>query len=204
MRNILFSKKEFKEESQLTKERAIPDNAVEITQSGSIIHRLIPEFFVTAAFIASVFLSGISLIKSCDKPTPRTDFKFAVEAISVAFICFMVLPYVHEIIHALIYPAKAIKTIWKTSSTYFVYCEAVLMLAMPLVILGFLPFVLWVIFIKSLSTELTYILLIADIYMIFTCLSDIGAIWITLRFVPKDAKVFSYGAHYYYRENEEE
>ncbi|MDE6426552.1 MAG: DUF3267 domain-containing protein [Ruminococcus sp.] len=206
MRNIVFSKEKFKEESQLKIGGTILDNAVEITQSHSIIHRLIPEFLITASVIAAVLFSGIFLIRACDKSTPQTDLKFAAEAISVVIICFIVLPYVHEIIHALMYPAKAEKTIWKTSNTYFVYCEAeisrkrmVFMLIMPLIILGLLPFVLWIIFIQSLSAELAYIFLIADIYMIFTCLSDIGAIWITLRFVPQDAKVFSYGAHYYYR-----
>lgn len=206
MRNIVFSKEKFKKESQLKSGKVILDGSVEITQSRSVIHRLIPEFLITASFIVTVLFSGIFLIIACDKPTPETDLKFATEAISVGIICFMVLPYVHEIIHALIYPVKAKKIIWKMSTSYFVYCEAeisrkrmIFMLITPLIILGLFPYVLWIIFIQPLSAELAYIFLIADIYIIFTCMSDIGAIWVTLRFVPRDAKVFSYGTHYYYR-----
>lgn len=146
------------------------------------------------------------MIKHCDKQLPETNLKFSIEFIGVFAVCFLILPLIHEIIHAFVYPAKADKKIWKLPSAYFVYCEAemsrnrmVTVLAMPLVILGLFPFIAWIAFLSSLPGGLAYILLIADIYMIFLCISDIGAIWVTLRYVPKNAKVFSSGVHYYYR-----
>ena len=207
MRNIVFSKERFTDESQLKSENNIIDNATEVVEAGSLMHRLLPEVIITAAFITVALFIGHFIIKLNGKAAPETNIKFAVEAIGVFAMCFLLLPYIHEFIHATLYPAKADKTVWKRQGSYLVYCEAevsrrrmVLILAMPLIVLGLLPFVVWMAVLPVLSAEMAYILLVADIYMIFICISDIGAIWVTLRFVPNDAKVFSYGLKYYYKQ----
>lgn len=196
----------FKDEAQLKSGRQLPEGSVEILQAKSVRCRFIPELLITALIIGTVFFTGHTMIKHYDKPLPETDLKFCLEFIGVFAVCFLMLPLIHELIHALVYPVKADKKIWRLPSSYFVYCEAemnrnrmVLVLVMPLVLLGLLPFIAWMVFLSSLPGGLAYILLIADLYMIFLCISDIGAIWVTLRYVPKKAKVFSSGVHYYYR-----
>lgn len=206
MRNIKFNKEILKDEAQLKSGRKLLSDDVEVKQMGTLPHRIIPAVLFTSIIITTAGWFGIFLLKHSDKPAPEMDIFFALKLMAIFAIYFIIFPYIHELIHGMCYPSQAVKNVWKRPTSFFVYCEAqvskkrmIAILIMPLFLLAVIPYIAWLWLLPELSATMAYILLIADLYIVFTCISDIGAVWVIAKYVPRNAEVFSRGFKFYYR-----
>lgn len=71
---------------------------------------------------------------------------------------------------------------------------------MPFLIFGIVQFIIWIFVIPFLNAGLTIGIYSSIIYIVFTCISDLGASYLVLTEVSKGAKVFMYGSELYYIE----
>lgn len=125
----------------------------------------------------------------------------------LAVVCYFLLKTAHEYIHALCYPLGAQKTIWMygRNGVLFCYCNApvsklrfiVISLA-PMVILGIIPFIVWMFAAGSLSIAVNIAVVFMIWIMIFFAMGDAANVYNTIRQVSKDAAVIHYGMHSYW------
>ena len=118
-----------------------------------------------------------------------------------------ILKFIHEYIHAILYPLKSKKTIWKYTSNgaYFIYCNTkisklrfiVISLA-PMILLGIIPFVIWLFIADKIDLTISVVYVIMTWIMVFFAMGDLANVYNTIRQVPKNAKVFNYGLRSYW------
>ena len=127
--------------------------------------------------------------------------------IAAAFLVNYILKFIHEYIHAILYPLKSKKTIWKYTSNgaCFLYCNTkisklrfiVISLA-PMILLGIIPFVIWLFIADKIDLTISVVYVIMTWIMVFFAMGDLANVYNTIRQVPKNAKVFNYGLHSYW------
>ena len=199
MFNIVF-KGNYVSDDQLIKRDSIPKEAVEF----GIIPNLQGEFGrgflilmpVLAAMVAATFLK----VKDLDYHlTMGLD---VIVSFVLTIVSVYLLTFVHEIIHALFYPADAIKEIWKSKEqgAYFVYCEKeiskerfIIMCLAPMFILGIIPFIIWLILPNYIPMPYSLAVSITFWLMTIVAMGDVANVYHVIKEVPKGAKVFNYG-----------
>jgi len=199
MFNIVF-KGNYVSDDQLIKRDSIPKEAVEF----GIIPNLQGEFGrgflilmpVLAAMVAATFLK----VKDLDYHlTMRLD---VIVSFVLTIVSVYLLTFVHEIIHALFYPADAVKEIWKSKEqgAYFVYCEKeirkerfIIMCLAPMFILGIIPFIIWLILPNYIPMPYSLAVSITFWLMTIVAMGDVANVYHVIKEVPKGAKVFNYG-----------
>ena len=196
---------DFKDLNQLTKDRPVPENAVQFEEGNSF-----QDIFITGLKIAVpiglvMILCAIIRIKNLDY-----DVHFSiltVELIILAAASTYLLAYVHEFIHALFYPIDAEKQVWKMldQGAFFVYCERetskirfIVMCLAPAVILGIIPYIFWLAFPLALTFTGGIMVLVISFLMTFMALGDYVNVYNAIKQVPKDAKIFNFGIHSYW------
>ena len=94
------------------------------------------------------------------------------------------------------------KQIWKDKKdgAYFVYCEEpvsksrfIIMCLAPMVILGIIPFVIWLLLPKFLPMPYYLTLPIIFWFMTIMAMGDVANIYHVVKEVPNKTKVFNYG-----------
>lgn len=119
-------------------------------------------------------------------------------------IISFILMYVHEIIHALCFPKEAEKQIWTKfkEGALFIYCNETLskkrfiwMCAAPNVILGVIPYILFIIGAFDFNSNISNIIALTSWIMISSGIGDYLNIYNTIRQVPKGGKILNYGFH---------
>jgi len=199
MFNIVF-KGNYVSDDQLIKRDSIPKEAVEF----GIIPNLQGEFGrgflilmpVLAAMVAATFLK----VKDLDYHlTMGLD---VIVSFVLTIVSVYLLTFVHEIIHALFYPADAVKEIWKSKEqgAYFVYCEKeirkerfIIMCLAPMFILGIIPFIIWLILPNYIPMPYNLAVSITFWLMTIVAMGDVANVYHVIKEVPKGAKVFNYG-----------
>lgn len=199
MFNIVF-KGNYVSDDQLIKRDSIPKEAVEF----GIIPNLQGEFGrgflilmpVLAAMVAATFLK----VKDLDYHlTMGLD---VIVSFVLTIVSVYLLTFVHEIIHALFYPADAVKEIWKSKEqgAYFVYCEKeiskerfIIMCLAPMFILGIIPFIIWLILPNYIPMPYNVAVSITFWLMTIVAMGDVANVYHVIKEVPKGAKVFNYG-----------
>ena len=199
MFNIVF-KGNYVSDDQLIKRDSIPKEAVEF----GIIPNLQGEFGrgflilmpVLAVMIAATFLK----VKDLDYHlTMRLD---VIVSFVLTIVSVYLLTFVHEIIHALFYPADAVKEIWKSKEqgAYFVYCEKeirkerfIIMCLAPMFILGIIPFIIWLILPNYIPMPYSLAVSITFWLMTIVAMGDVANVYHVIKEVPKGANVFNYG-----------
>ncbi len=199
MFNIVF-KGNYVSDDQLIKRGSIPKEAVEF----GIIPNLQGEFGrgflilmpVLAAMVAATFLK----VKDLDYHlTMGLD---VIVSFVLTIVSVYLLTFVHEIIHALFYPADAVKEIWKSKEqgAYFVYCEKeiskerfIIMCLAPMFILGIIPFIIWLILPNYIPMPYNLAISITFWLMTIVAMGDVANVYHVIKEVPKGAKVFNYG-----------
>ncbi len=178
------------------------DNVDEVIAAG--IRQTLPMFVVMALLTVARFVKGLNWAV---ENSLGEIFLYSVIAIAV----YVVLIVLHEVIHALFYPVRSEKNIWlygaqaamifssaKISKTRFI----VLSLA-PTVLLGFMPFILWLLYAPLVSPAASVSWLVVCWLMVFGGVGDFYNVKNVLAQVPKNALVFNYGIHTYWIEKEE-
>ncbi len=198
MCNIKF-KGNYISDEQLIK-RKIPKNAVEFGKIKSIKNELGKGFLmILPLFILMIILTYFK-VKEIDY-----HLTMNIEAIISFFIVIVsvqILTIIHEIIHALFYPLKSTKEIWKSKKdgAYFVYCEDeisktryIVMCLAPLFILGIIPFTIWYLLPNVIPMPYNIAVAIIFILMTIVAMGDVSNITYVMREVPKKHKLFNYG-----------
>ena len=90
----------------------------------------------------------------------------------------------------------------------FVYSNAIVskrrfvaICLMPITILGIMPFIIGILLINTIPIEFTIDIVYVSVAMILCGVGDFTNAYNTIKQVPKDAKVFNYGYHSYWKDN---
>ena len=199
MFNIVF-KGNYVSDDQLIKRDSIPKEAIEF----GIIPNLQGEF--GRGFLILMPVLGVMVATTYLK-VKDLDYHLTMGLdVIVSFVLMIVsvylLTFVHEIIHALFYPADAIKEIWKSKEqgAYFVYCEKeiskerfIIMCLAPMFILGIIPFMIWLILPNYIPMPYNLAVSITFWLMTIVAMCDVANVYHVIKEVPKGAKVFNYG-----------
>lgn len=127
----------------------------------------------------------------------------------VWIVVYFLLIVLHECLHALFFPRRAVKDVWfYQMQAAMVYCNTpvtrtrfIVMSLTPAVILGFLPFAGWLFGAALVSPVFSLLWLAMSWSMIFGGLGDFYNVRNVVEQVPKDAWVFNYGIHTYWLED---
>lgn len=196
MFNIKFKGK-YTEKKQIQK-GYLPKNAIMFKEPNTVTKVFALGGLISLPFLALV---SIGLFTKINLKSINTDI-FIYSAI-LSFI----LMYVHEIIHALCFPRESEKEIWTklNEGALFVYCNEILpkrrfiwMCAAPNVILGVIPYGLFIIGIFDFNNTIASIIGITSWLMILSGIGDYLNIYNAIRQVPKSGEILNYGFHSYW------
>ena len=91
----------------------------------------------------------------------------------------------------------------------FVYCEEkvsklrfILMSLAPALVLGILPFLIWYVVAPFLSVEVSVCWALMSFTMTASAVGDFVNVYHAIRQVPKHAKIFNYGFHSFWIEED--
>lgn len=194
----------YKEETQLINGAALPINAVQFKERNNLSSIFILGAMVGMPFILSMILFAYFKMKEVNY---GYTFEFnSVTIITYLVTCFLMvaLLFVHEFIHAILFPLKAEKTIWfyPQQGALFVYCNAlvskirfIVICLAPAMILGVIPFVLWYVFAKQIQMPYSYAIVVISITNVVASVGDFANVYNAIRQVPKGAYIFNYGFH---------
>jgi len=169
-----------------------PDNIMAVFLKGSLI---------SLPFI--LILLGFAYLKF-GKMGITTGKLFGSPASLIAVLLSMVLIVVHELLHAIWFPKESVKEIWVQPEALaaFVYCNGVVskrrfiwLSFCPNIILGLVPYVLWLTGIFDFNLLLSQIIIMLAMFNIAAGIGDYFNIYSTIRQVPKNAWVRNYGFH---------
>ncbi len=120
----------------------------------------------------------------------------------IVILAVYILTIIHEIIHALFYPLKCRKEIWKSNSdgAYFVYCEEeisktrfIVMCLAPMFILGLIPFTIWLLIPNFIPMPYNIAVAITAWLMVIVAMGDVANVYHVIKDVPKNSRVFNRG-----------
>ncbi len=199
MLNIMF-KGNYVSDDQLIKRRDIPNSAVEY----GIVTSLQREFGRGLLILIPLF--WVMVVATYFKVKDLNYHLTMGPDVAVSFVLIIVLVYlltfVHEIIHALFYPADAVKEIWKSKEqgAYFVYCEKeisrerfIVMCLAPMFVLGIIPFGIWLILPDFIPMPYNIALPIVFWLMTIIAMGDVANVYHVIKEVPRGSSVFNHG-----------
>lgn len=199
MFNIKY-KGNYKDDKDLIKRKSIPKNAVEYGIVSDLKKELGRGFLIILPLVTIMLVLIIIKVKNIDFHL-KMDIHFII-SFFIVIVSVYLLTIVHEIIHALFYPIKSNKEIWKSKEqgAYFVYCEDeisksrfIIMCLAPMFILGIIPFIIW--YIIPTFIPMPYNIAVSIIFWLMTivAMGDVSNVCYVIKEVPKKAKVFNYG-----------
>ncbi|MBR4461877.1 MAG: DUF3267 domain-containing protein [Erysipelotrichaceae bacterium] len=209
MLNIVF-KGNYISDDQLIKRCDIPNNAVEYGIVSSLQKEFGRGLIILMPLFAVMVAATYFKIKDLDYHLTM-GLDVAVSFVLVIVSVYL-LTFVHEIIHALFYPADAVKEIWKSKEqgAYFVYCEKeisrerfIIMCLAPMFILGIIPFAVWLILPDFIPMPYNIAVPIVFWLMTIMAMGDVANVYHVIKEVPKGSNVFNHGLlRSFYIENE--
>lgn len=197
MFNIKYKGK-YKDESQL-KKGALQPNAVIFKEPNSISGAFLKGALISSPIIVVITIALVLKIGSIKN--------FTLNIVFLATMLSFILSFFHEVIHAVCFPKEAEKEIWTkfNEGALFVYCSEPLpkkkfiwMCFAPNLILGYIPFILFIIGIFDFNRSISNLVGISSWIMIVSGIGDYLNIYNTIKQVPKNADVFNYGFHSYW------
>lgn len=207
MQNIRF--RGFFENEEQLKTVSIPSTGVRFDEPEDINTLMKNGFFMSLPIIFSSFIiAGQTLFDvivnyRCEK----NDIVFSIIFSS---IIVMLYQFVHEIIHALLFPSKALKEIYvsKDLMSCFVYCTApvsklrfIIIAIAPNMVLGVFPLFIAVLCRSMLLPIVSFVLIITGFFSIVTGIGDYCNIFNAVCQVPENGYVFNSGLHSYWYED---
>ncbi len=204
MFNIVY-KGNFQSENQLVNNDKLSEKAVPFKEGKELNDLFNLGFILELPVIIPIMFLTILRIQSMER---HIVFNLkTIFVIAAAFLVNYILKFIHEYIHAILYPLKSKKTIWKYTSNgaCFIYCNTkisklrfiVISLA-PMILLGIIPFVIWLFIADKIDLTISVVYVIMTWIMVFFAMGDLANVYNTIRQVPKNAKVFNYGLHSYW------
>lgn len=165
-------------------------------------------FLSLPIIISSLMIAGVAFFdvvsnNQCEKK----DIIFSIIFSSIIILLYQ---FLHEIIHALLFPHKALKEIYvsKDLSSLFVYCTSpvskirfIIITIAPNIILGVVPLFTAVLCREVLSPVPVMILIITGYISIVMGIGDYCNIYNAVYQVPAGAYIFNSGLHSYWYES---
>lgn len=199
MFNIKY-KGNYKDDKDLIKRKSIPKNAVEYGIVSDLKKELGRGFLIILPLLIIMLILIILKVKNIDFHL-KMDIHFIISFL-IVIVSVYLLTIVHEYIHALFYPIKCNKEIWKSKEqgAYFVYCEEeiskgrfIIMCLAPMFILGIIPFIIW--YIIPTFIPMPYNISVSIIFWLMTivAMGDVSNVYYVIKEVPKKSKVFNHG-----------
>lgn len=185
--------------------KSLPEKAIPFREGDTISAAFLLGAVLSLPIMIPMIIASLIRFFQLDSQWGLNLHFFIAAALTV--FSMQLLTYVHEFIHAALYPKEAVKTIWKDKKhgAYFVYCDAkvsktrfIILCLAPAVILGILPFFLWLAICPILSTVWRFFTMILTWAMTFMAIGDYANVFNAVRQVPKEAKIFNYGVHSYW------
>lgn len=194
----------YKEETQLINGAALPINAVQFKEGDNL-----SSIFILGAMVGMPFILSIIFLAYFKMKEVNYGYTFELNSVTIItylVTCFLMvaLLFVHEFIHAILFPLKEEKTIWfyPQQGALFVYCNAlvskirfIVICLAPAMVLGLIPFVLWYVFAKHIQMPYSYAIVVISIINVVASVGDFANVYNAIRQVPKGAKIFNYGFH---------
>lgn len=154
-------------------------------------------------------ITGVYLIHllRIEKEIP---YKFIIISLFVTSMILFILQYVHEIIHALLYPLKEKKEIYymQGKAALFVYCQAkvsklrfIIICMAPTALLGFVPFWLGVLFRNHIPAMGVIIAIEIGIFCTLMGVGDFYNIYNAINQIPNGSILFNDGLSTYWQDN---
>lgn len=184
----------------------LPQNAVCLKEGDTVeevltqsLHMFVPVACVLACLSAGRLILGMQwqIGLQADR---------IIACVGIFVVSYTLLIFLHEWLHALFYPREALKEVWIYEwSAALVYCQApvkrerfMVMSLAPALILGFVPFALWLVWADAVAADFSLLWMILSWTMIFGGSADYYNFRNVLCQVPRGAQVFNFGLHTYW------
>ncbi len=199
MFNIVF-KGDYVSDEEMIRDKTVPDGAVEYGIVSGLDKEMGRGFLMEMPLLVLMIAAIYFKVKDIDYHL-KMDIHLVL-AFFLVILSVYILTIVHEVIHALFYPAEYEKQIWrsKEQGAYFVYCEEqvsrsrfIVMCLAPMFLLGILPFLLWLVL--PVSVPMPYYLAAAIVFWLMTivAIGDAANVYHVLKEVLRGAAVFNRG-----------
>lgn len=204
MLNIKFRGK-YTDEAQLINCKELPTGANQFREGKTLIGAFIRGTIITLPLILSMVIISVLKIRKATNNF-EVDLSFGI-IFAVMLLLGQLLTYLHEFIHALLYPQSAIKEIWKDTSqgVYFVYCSSVVsktrfivICLAPVILLGIIPYGIWLLIYNVLPINISICFAILTWIMTLMSVGDFYNVYNAILQVPNKSKIFNYGLHSYW------
>lgn len=204
MLNIRFRGK-YTDETQLINGTELPTGANQFKEGKTLMGAFIRGTIMTLPLIISMVIISVLKIRKITNDF-EVDLSFGITFV-VMLLLGHLLTYLHEFIHALLYPKNAVKEIWKDTSqgAYFVYCSSVVsktrfivICLAPVILLGIIPYGIWLLIYHVLPINISICFAILTWIMTLMSVGDFYNVYNTILQVPNKSKIFNYGLHSYW------
>ena len=211
MWNIEFKGKLKGDIDRISSGEPIPENAVRFKEPDSPqkafaqgILIALPPFFIMLV-LAIVRLVNVYSLKGVEDKSAYIKSFFP--AMIVSLLLLWPATYIHEYIHAFLFPKALKKQIYVSPETYslFVYCEEcvskprfIVICLGPAVIQGVLPFIAAILLAPVISAQVYLAIVFFGLMMFLSGIGDFVNTFNCVRQVPKNAEVFNRGFHSYW------
>ncbi|QEH68002.1 DUF3267 domain-containing protein [Cellulosilyticum sp. ST5] len=199
----------YQDEEQLKTGR-LPEAAIKYEEPDTMKEVFIKGTLISVPIFIIMIIGILVKIQVWQMQFSEINIKQLAGGILIASIISLPLVPIHEGLHAICYPKESIKEIWykKEEPAAFVYCNApisrrrfIWMSLCPNLVLGFIPYVLWIMGMFDGNRSVSQILISLAVLNIFTGIGDYLNIYSTITQTPKDSIIQNYGFHsYWYRE----
>lgn len=197
MRNIKYMGK-FTEESQIIRSE-LPLDAVKFKEPKSISKLILYGTFVSTPIL--ILTTILFVLKQ------GNIFELSFFTFFISMALNFPLMFVHELVHALSFPKEVQTEIWTKfdeAALFVTFYEPItkirfiMMSLAPAIILGFVPFTLYLMGWFDFNSTLSAIIGLTSWLMILSGVGDYLNVFNAVKQVPKNGFVFNHGIHSYW------
>lgn len=204
MKHIIY-KGQLKSEEQLQRAEII--KGAQVLKGGENVAKSFKMgMIVSSPILLSTLVLAMYLITSKISTNGINILQLLATTVIVTLLVVFSIP-IHEILHAIWFPAECDKEIWKTTSetAFFIYCTAkiekkhyIFLRLFPSIVLGLMPLTITLLIYNMSSTSIVIGLLIFAIANIYAGVSDYSVVYRIIRQVPRKAFIYNSGMKTYW------
>lgn len=207
MWNIEFKGKLEGDMEQISSDKPIPEGSVMFKEPDSSDKAFAMGALISAPLILIMFFAGLARMILLYRKVQGIEFGYGIMVFMITMAATYVSQYIHEYIHAFALPKEIKKQIYvmPQNQMFFVYIEEcvpkgsfLISLLAPAVILGIIPFVVWLIIAPVFSVYVSLGIAIYSFIMTLCAIGDYLNVYNCIKQVPRGAKVFNRGWHSYW------
>ena len=192
---------------QISSGKPLPEGSVMFKEPETSDKAFLTGALVAAPLLLAMLILSIARIITVYGRPHGLKFIYFLIAFFVSMALVYGSQYVHEYIHAIMFPKNVKKQIYvmPQNQMLFVYIEDPVSKASflisslsPAVILGIIPFIIWIIIMPMLPLPVSFGIMTYTFCMTACAAGDFLNVFNCIRQVPKGGKVFNRGWHSYW------